>query len=286
MPLATRFVGERTSEERSRLAEPASPVTVVVSVTPPNSADTVFGSALVVLNAEAKLPVASVVPVAGRMVSPAPELDRPTATPAARLAKASAAVSTRPSVWMLSATTELGVATNDEFASTGGPATNVALPDKVRPANVAVTVFVSALVAVSVVVNVPAELVLPLLARMTSPTPLLVRVTGTAATPLPKASRTATVTPVAALPFATTFEAAICRLEVASTGGPAKKVTVAVVDAGLADNVIVFVSARLERKSVLTWPALSVDAPVSEIESLPSVLLLENVAARSLATLP
>ena len=139
--------------------EPALAMTTAVTVALPICAVMVLVSALVVRSDVVHAPLASVGPLLAANESPLPLLLSVTVTLGVGFPNTSAAntVSAVAATW--SATMALGLATSDECAVVGPPATNVVWALSVAPPATAVTVLVCALSVEKVVVKAPLALV-------------------------------------------------------------------------------------------------------------------------------
>ena len=184
---ATWELGEAAKVLIAVLGEPAIAMTVAVMLPlpAPKLAVIVFEPAEVVRSVVFAAPAAVVVPLAVERESPAAPEVKAMAAFGTALEKASYTSASTAEVATLSATNVLGEAVNTERLALGLPATKVTAWVSVAAPAVAVTVFVSATTAASVVEYDPLPFVLPFGLATTSPAPLLATCTDWATTGFP-----------------------------------------------------------------------------------------------------
>ena len=141
--------------------------------------------------------------------------------PATALPLASSTVTVRDVVAVPFAVTEPGDAIMADLLADGAPATNVTDVASWALPSVAVMVSVCATVDARVAVNIPEELVVPVIGAKVSLPPLADSVTVVPATALPLASSTVTVTVVVAVPFAVTDPGDATMADLLAAGAPA-----------------------------------------------------------------
>jgi hypothetical protein len=181
----------------------------------------VLASAFVDASVALKTPAALVVPETGEKALALPVALSVTAWLPTGLLWASSTVTVSEVVLVPSAVTEVGAAAREDVALAGAPAVKVTLAVFVTAPNVAVTVLLSACVAVRVPVVTPAASVTLLVGETVLPLPLALRPTVWPLTGLPFASFTVTVTVVAVVPSATTDVGEATRVDVEALAGPA-----------------------------------------------------------------
>jgi hypothetical protein len=236
----------------SAAGAPGTNVTVVLALAGPNVPVTVFVSAIVDESVAVNTPLALVVPLAGVNTFAEPLDDSVTDWPMTGFPLASFTVTVSAVVDVPSAVTVGGLATIDDCPLDGAAATKRTVALALAPPNVAVTVFVSAVVDASVAVNVPLASVIPPAGANTFIVPLDVSVTGSPATGLPLTSSTVTVSMLDDTPSAVTAVGFATIDDFVLDGAPATKRTVVLALAAPKVAVTVLVSTVVDASVAVT----------------------------------
>ena len=174
---ATMLFGDALTEDSVAFGVPATKVTWLLTLAAPNTAVTVFVSALVEASVVVYTPFASVFPFAAPNTLLLWLLLSATAWLGTRLPNASRTVTTTPVVAVPLATTPLGDSASEEVAVAGAPATNVMVVCGDAAPAVTVIVFASALFERSVKASWPFASVVPLVDENVSFPPVLLLAT-------------------------------------------------------------------------------------------------------------